>query len=167
MVAVLALVNGASMAALASVDFDGNTLQRLRLGNAGNDRFGEYGRKRDGVAETLTVRLISEPASFEAQVGQLVKSIKAKNPRAKLKVLQRPNTKDVIISYLADRENSNVSLMLGRMTATAQKVVATIYQMDFDIEDDKAKERVTSHTAERALAGYDAAKILDLLSDAK
>ena len=87
------------------------------LGNAGSDRFIEYGRKNDGVAETLTVRAISDPAPFDTQVGKLVKSIKAGNPNTKVHILQRPNAKDVIISYLTDRANSNVSLMLWRMSA--------------------------------------------------
>src|SRR6266508_3884538 len=45
---------GASSAAPLSLDFGGSTLQRLRSGNAGSDRFTEYGRKSDRVAETLT-----------------------------------------------------------------------------------------------------------------
>ena len=55
--------------------------------------------------------------------------------------------------------------MLWRMTATNEKVVAAIYQMDFDIGDEDAKERVIKHTAERALAAYDSGKILELVSD--
>jgi hypothetical protein len=163
--AVLALTCGTSNAAPLSLDFAGSTLQRLRAGNAGSDRFTEYGRKNDGVAETLTVRTISDSTPFEAQVGKLVKSIKADNPKAKVHILQRPNAKDVIISYLPDRANSNVSLMLWRMSATDAKIVATIYRMDFDIEDESAKERVIKHTAERTLAAYDSGKILELVSD--
>ncbi|MBR1143900.1 hypothetical protein [Bradyrhizobium sp. AUGA SZCCT0431] len=163
--ATLALTCGASNAAPLSLDFAGSALQRLRSGNAGSDRFVEYGRNNDGVAERLTVRAISDPAPFEAQVGKLVKSIKADNPKAKLHILQRPNAKDVIISYLADRANSNVSLMLWRVSATDAKIVAAIYRMDFDIEDEDAKERVVKHTAERALAAYDSAKFLDLVSN--
>jgi len=159
--AVLALTCGASNAAPLSLDFAGSTLQRLREGNAGSDRFTEYGRKNDGVAETLTVRVVSDTTPFEAQVGKLVKSIKADNPKAK----QRPNARDVLISYLADRPNSNVSLMLWRMSAPDAKVVATIYRMDFDIEDEDARERVVKHIAERALAAYDSTKILELVSD--
>ena len=154
----------AATAAPASVEFDGNTLQRLRSGNAGLDHFTEYGRKTGDVAETLTIRFVTSKAPFKAQVGDLVKSIKAKNPGVKLKVMERPNTQDVLISYLADRPNSNVSLMLWRMTASGESVLATIYQMDFDIGDEDAKERVTGHTAERTLAGFDAAKIRDLVS---
>ena len=41
-----------------------------------------------------------------------------------------------------------------------------IYQMDFDIEDDKAKDRIVGHVAERALAAYDAAKLRELVSEA-
>jgi hypothetical protein len=163
--ATLALAAGASIAAPTSLDFGGNTLLRLRTGNTGSDRFTEYGSKNDGVAETLTVRMISEATPFEAQVGKLVKTIRANNPKAKISVLQRPNARDVIISYLADRPNSNVSFMLWRMTATNEKVVAAIYQMDFDIGDEDAKERVIKHTAERALAAYDSGKILELVSD--
>ena len=58
--AVLALTCGASNAAPMSLEFGGSTLQRLRSGNAGSDRFTEYGRKNDGVAKTLTVRVISD-----------------------------------------------------------------------------------------------------------
>ena len=163
--AVLALACSAANAAPLSLDFAGNTLQRLRAGNAGNDRFTEYGRKSDGVAETLTVRVVSDTTPFEAQVGKLVKSIKAGNPNAKLHILQRPNAGDVIISYLADRPHSNVSLMLWRMSATGAKIVAAIYRMDFDIEDETARERVVKHVAERALAVYEPAKILELVSD--
>jgi hypothetical protein len=101
--ATLALTAGASVAAPASLDFGGSTLQRLRSGNAGSDRFTEYGRKNDGVAETPT--------------------------------------------------------------AASGKVVATIYQMVFDISDEDAKERVIKHTAERAPAAYDSEKILELVSD--
>ncbi|CAN7588796.1 hypothetical protein LJR220_005394 [Bradyrhizobium sp. LjRoot220] len=164
--AVLALTCGVSNAAPLSLDFAGNTLQRLRAGNAGSDRFIEYGRKNDGVAETLTVRAISDPAPFETQVGKLVKSIKADNPKAKLHILQRPNGKDVLISYLSDRTNSNVSLMAWRISATDAKIVAAIYRMDFDIEDEDARERVVKHTAERALAAYDSGKIFELVSTA-
>ena len=163
--AVLALTSGVANAAPLSLDFAGSTLQRLRTGNAGSDRFTEYGRRNDGIAETLTVRAISDATPFEAQVGKLIKSIKAGNPNAKLHILQRPNAKDVLISYLADRANSNVSLMLWRMSATDSKMVATIYRMDFDIEDEGAKERVVKHTAERALAAFDSGKILELVSD--
>ena len=162
----LALTCAASSAAPLSLDFAGNTLQRVRAGHAGNDRFTEYGRKSDGIAETLTVRAVSDTTPFEAQVGKLVKSIKADNPTAKVHVLQRPNAKDVMISYLADRPNSNVSLMLWRMSATDAKVIATIYRMDFDIEDESARERVLKHTAERALVAYESRKLLDLISDA-
>ena len=164
--AVLALACSAANAAPLSLDFAGNTLQRLRAGNAGNDRFTEYGRKSDGVAETLTVRVVSDTTPFEAQVGKLVKSIKADNPNTKVHILQRPNAKDVIVSYLSDRANSNVSLMLWRMSAMNEKVVAAIYRMDFDIEDENAKERVIKHVAERALAAYDSGKILELVSNA-
>src|SRR5689334_8615314 len=94
--AVLALASGAANAAPLSLDFAGSTLQRLRTGNAGSDRFTEYGRKSDGVVETFTVRVVSDPMPFEAQVGKLVKSIKADNPNTKVHVLQRPNAKDVI-----------------------------------------------------------------------
>ena len=163
--AVLALTCGASNAAPLSLDFAGNNLQRLRAGSAGSDRFTEYGRNSDGVAETLTVRVISDTTPFEAQVGKLVKSIKADNPNTKVHVLQRPNAKDVIVSYLSDRANSNVSLMLWRMSATDAKVVAAIYRMDFDIEDENARERVVKHVAERALAAYGSGKILELVSD--
>ena len=45
------------------------------------------------------------------------------------------------------------------------KIVATIYQMDFDIGDEDTKERVIKHAAERALAAYDSGKILELVSD--
>jgi hypothetical protein len=45
-------------------------------------------------------------------------------------------------------------MTLSRMTAASAKVVATIYQMDFDIADEDAKERVVKRTAERALAAY-------------
>jgi hypothetical protein len=38
--------------------------------------------------------------------------------------------------------------------------------MDFDIEDEEARERVVKHVAERALAVYDSRKILALVSDA-
>ena len=38
--------------------------------------------------------------------------------------------------------------------------------MDFDIEDDKAKDRIVGHVAERALAAYDAAKLRELVSEA-
>src|SRR5437879_10468471 len=114
--AALALTIGNSIAAPASLDFAGSTLQRLRSGNAGSDRFTEYGRKNDGVAETLTVRVISEATPFEAQVGKLVKTIRANNPKTKISVLQKPNAKGVIISYLADGANSNVSFILWRMT---------------------------------------------------
>jgi hypothetical protein len=163
--ATLALTASASIAAPTSLDFGGSTLQRLRAGNTGSDRFTEYGSKNDGVPETLTVRIISEATPFEAQVGKLVKTIRAKNPTAKISVLQRPNARDVIISCLADRPNSNVSYMLWRMTAANERVVAAIYQMDFDIGDEDAKERVIKHTAERALAAYDSVKILELVSD--
>jgi hypothetical protein len=163
--AVLTLTAGASIAAPSSLDFAGSTLQRMRSGNAGSDRFTEYGRKNDGVAETLTVRMISDASPFEAQVGRLVKSIRADNPKTKISVLQKPDAKDVIISYLADRPNSNVSLMLWRMSAADGKIVATIYQMDFDIGDEDARERVIKHAAERALAAYDPGKILELVSD--
>ena len=163
--AALALTAGSAIAAPTSLDFGGSTLQRLRTGNTGSDRFTEYGRKNDGVTETLTVRMISEATAFEAQVSKLVKTIRARNPAAKINVLQKPNARDVIISYLADGANSNVSLMLWRMTAANDKVVATIYQMDFDIGDEDAKERVIKHTAERTLAAYDAEKILELVSD--
>ena len=163
--ATLALTAGASVAAPASLDFGGSTLQRLRAGNAGSDRFTEYGRKNDGFAETLTVRMISEATPFEAQVGKLVKTIRTNNRKARISVLQKPNANDVIISYLADQPNSNVSFMLWRMTAASGKVVATIYQMDFDVGDEDAKERVIKHTAERALAAYDLEKILELVSD--
>jgi hypothetical protein len=163
--AVLALTCGASNAAPLSLDFAGSTLQRLRAGNAGSDRFTEYGRKNDGVGETLTVRVVSDTTPFEAQVSKLVKSIKADNPKAELHILQRPNARDVIISYLADRPNSNVSLRLWRMNATDAKIVAAIYRMDFDIEDEDARERVVKHVAERALAAYDSGKILELVSD--
>ena len=163
--ATLAFTAGVSVAAPTSLDFGGNTLQRLRAGNTSSDRFTEYGRKNDGVAETLTVRMISQATPFEAQVGKLVKTIRTKNPTAKISVLQRPDARDVIISYLADGANSNVSYMLWRMTATNEKVVAAIYQMDFDIGDEDAKERVIKHTAERALAAYDTVKILELISD--
>jgi hypothetical protein len=162
--AALALACSAANAAPLSLDFAGSTLQRLRAGNAGSDRFTEYGRKDDRVAETLTVRVVSDTSPFEAQVGKLVKSIKADNPNTKVHILQRPNAKDVLISYLSDRANSNVSLMLWRMSATGAKIVATIYRMDFDIEDEDAKERVIKHTAERALAAFDSGKILELVS---
>lgn len=163
--AVLALTCGASNAAPMSLEFGGSTLQRLRSGNAGSDRFTEYGRKNDGVAKTLTVRVISESTPFEAQVGKLVKKIRADNPRTRIGVLQKPNATDVIIYYLADGAKSNVSFMLWRMTAASEKVVATIYQMDFDIGDEDAKERVSKNTAERVLAAYDSKKILGLVSD--
>ena len=32
------------------------------------------------------------------------------------------------------------------------RVIAAIYRMDFDIEDEDARERVVKHVAERALA---------------
>jgi hypothetical protein len=163
--AVLALTCGTSTAAPLSLDFAGSTLQWMRSGNAGSDRFTEYGRKNDGVAETLTVRTISDTAPFDAQVGKLIKSIKADNPKAKLHVLQRPNAKDVIASYLADRPNSNVSLIVWRMIAADAKIVATIYRMDFDIEDEDARERVVKHAAERALAAYDPSKLRELVSE--
>jgi hypothetical protein len=163
--AALTLTCGASIAAPTSLDFGGSTLQRLRASNTSSGRFTEYGRKNDEVAETLTVRMIAEATPFEVQVGKLVKTIRANNPKAKISVLQRPNAKDVIVSYLADRPNSNVSYMLWRMTATNEKVVAAIYQMDFDIGDEDAKERVIKHTAERALAAYDSVKMLELVSD--
>jgi hypothetical protein len=54
--------------------------------------------------------------------------------------------------------------MLWRMSAADTKIVATIYRMDFDIEDEDAKERVVKHVAERALAAYDSRKILELVS---
>jgi len=38
--------------------------------------------------------------------------------------------------------------------------------MDFDIEDEEARERVVKHVAERALAVYGSRKILALVSDA-
>src|SRR5437588_11338067 len=85
--AVLALTIGNSIAAPASLDFAGSTLQRLRSGNAGSDRFIEYGRKNDGVAETLTARVISEATPFEAQGGKVVKTISANNPNTKISVL--------------------------------------------------------------------------------
>ena len=51
------------------------------------------------------------------------------------------------------------------MSATDGKIVATVYQMDFDIGDEDAKQRVIKHTAERTLAAYDSGKILELVSD--
>ena len=54
------------------------------------------------------------------------------------------------------------AVILGAVLA---KTVATIYRMDFDIEDEGAKDRVVKHVAERALAAYDSEKILELVSD--
>jgi hypothetical protein len=132
-----------------SLEFGGSTLQRLRSGNAGSDRFTEYGRKNDGVAKTLTVRVISESTPFEAQVGKLVKKSRADNPRTRIGVLQKPNATDVIIYYLADGAKANVSFMLWRMTAASGKSRPST-EMDFDIGDEDAKERVIGHTASGA-----------------
>ena len=55
--------------------------------------------------------------------------------------------------------------LTGRMSATDGKIVATIYQLDFDIGDEDVKQRVIKHTAERTLAAYDSGKILELVSD--
>jgi hypothetical protein len=54
---------------------------------------------------------------------------------------------------------------LWRMSATDTNVVAAIYRMDFDIEDEDAKERVVKQVAEQTRAAYEAAKILELVSD--
>jgi hypothetical protein len=37
--------------------------------------------------------------------------------------------------------------------------------MDFDIEDEDAKERVVKQVAEQTLAAYEVGKILELVSD--
>ena len=42
--------------------------------------------------------MISEAAPFEAQVGKLVKTIQANNPKAKISVLQRPRGSRMVSS---------------------------------------------------------------------
>lgn len=55
--------------------------------------------------------------------------------------------------------------MLWRISARDAKIAATIYRMDFDIEDEDATERVIESNAERALAAYDSGKILEPISN--
>jgi hypothetical protein len=88
----------------ASFEFAGGDLQRLRAGNASQGSFEEYGRRLDGVSETLTIKLLSDGSTFKDQVGGLIRSIKARNPQAKVRVLEKPNTDDVIVVYLPIRE---------------------------------------------------------------
>ena len=51
----LGLCANAAQAAPNVVSFGGNTLQQLRSGSDGVDRFTEYGRRDPSLSETLTV----------------------------------------------------------------------------------------------------------------
>jgi hypothetical protein len=153
----------AAQAAPNAVTFDGNTLQQLRSGSTGVDRFAEYGRRGDKLSETLTVRTLGDRAPFKTQMQKLVASIRKFNPQVKLNVLQRSGSDDVMISYLSDLKGTKVSLTLWRLAALEDKAVAAVYQMDFDIDDEDAKDRVTAHAAERALVTFAPADIAGLV----
>lgn len=166
MIALALYVAGnTALAAAPAVSFDGNSLQQLRHGATGTDRFAEYGRRADQLSETLTVRLLADRAPFKAQVATLVASIRKANPKVKLKVLQRNNSDDVMISYLGDSGGTRVSLVVWRLAGLGDRSVAAIYQMDFDIYDEDAKDRVTAHAAERALVAFAPADIARLVGD--
>jgi hypothetical protein len=160
----LCVAGSTAQAAAGVVSFGGNSLQQLRHGT-GTDRFAEYGRRADQLSETLTVRLLADRAPFKAQVATLVASIRKANPKVKLKVLQRNNSDDVMISYLGDLGGTRVSQVLWRLAALGDRSVTAIYQMDFDIYDEDAKDRVTAHAAERALVTFAPADIARLVAD--
>jgi hypothetical protein len=154
-----------ALAGSASFEFAGADLQRLRAGNAGQGQFVEYGRRLDGVSETLTIKLLSDGSTFKDQVGGLIRTIKARNPQVKVRVLEKPNTDDVIVVYLPIREGSATTLILWRLSVVDGHVISSIYQMDFDIDNDDAKDRVIARSAEHALARLDTATIANLLSN--
>jgi len=156
-----------TQAAPGAVSFGGSTLHQLRGGSTGADRFAEYGRRDDKVSETLTVRSISDRTPFKTQVQTLVASIRKTNPIGKVSVLPRQGSDDVMISYLGDRGGLHVSLVVWRLAALDERVVAAIYQMDFDIDNKDAKDRVNALAAERALVTFAPADIAKLVADDK
>jgi hypothetical protein len=80
-------------------------------------------------------------------------------------VLENPNAEDVILVHLPILEGSATSLILWRLTTVEGKVITSIYRMDFDIDNDEAKDRVIARSAEHALAKLDTATIANLLSN--
>ena len=70
LVAILALgfCTNAAQAAPKVVSFGGNTLQQLRSGSDGVDRFTEYGRRDSDLSETLTVRSLEDPVPFRTKM---------------------------------------------------------------------------------------------------
>jgi hypothetical protein len=55
--------------------------------------------------------------------------------------------------------------MLLRLAALNERVITASYQMDFDIHDETARDRINALVAERALVAFVPADIARLVAD--
>lgn len=169
LIASLALGLGANAAQAApnAVSFGGNTLQQLRSGSEGLDRFTEYGRRDPNLSETLMVRSLEDRVPFRTKMERLVASIRKDNPQVKLDVRGRAGRDDVVFVYLADHKGPKTSMVMWRVAAVGDRVVAATYQIDFEDGNAAARKRVDSQAAARSLVKFTPADFARLVAAEK
>ena len=80
-----------------------------------------------------------------------------------LRVFERTKGSDIMMLYLLTPDRGDPSLVLWRLFQSDANVIATVYRLDFDLDDDEAKAKVMDHSAERAFARLDGSALSDLL----
>jgi len=158
----IGLSTAAALAAPQVVQFDGNALTESRRGTTDGTRWIEFARRNGAARESLTIRELPGRA-LKTELQQLVRTVHARHPDAQVRLVQKSGGRDVIASYLLTPDKGDVSLMLWRLTEQ-NGLVATIYQLDFPLDDEAAQSKILDHTAERSFGALDPAALRQLLN---
>lgn len=149
-------------AAPRTFTFDGQTLSEHRRGFDKGDAFAEFTRQQDGAREMLLIRSIVA-GRVQEQAKLAIADIRSHHPSVRLRVLEKSGGNDLMISYLLTPDKGDPSLVIWRLSQSGPGLMVVIYQLDFSLDDEDAKERVTKHSAELALSRLDPAELKQLL----
>ena len=153
----LALTSAAAAAVPQEVAFDGSRLTRATSPQPA--RSVSYRSAADpDFAERVDFRSVDAP-DFSAALKSMIAEIRRAHPGVKLRMLQHGDAEDMLVSFIAFAGDKGV-YSARRLSRTLGGLVAIVYQADFTLGlmDDDQKLKITAHTAETAVATFDAAR---------